>query len=73
MDLPARLHLMPNPYVPRFAAMERKWDIWRATTETHSLMMDAVQHATLTQAINAVEARYLLKILALKNVAMGES
>ena len=53
--------------------MERKWDIWRVTTETHSLMMDAVQHAPLTQAINAVEARYLLKILALKYVAMGES
>jgi hypothetical protein len=73
VDLPARLHLMPNPYALRFAAMERKWDIWRVTTETHSLMMDAVQHATLTQAINAVEARYLLKILALKFVAMGES
>ena len=73
MDLPARLLLMPNPYVLRFAAMERKWDIWRVTTETHSLMMDAVQHARSTQAINVVEARYLLKILALKYVAMGES
>jgi hypothetical protein len=63
---------MPNPYAPRFAVMERSWDFWHATTETHSQMMVAVLPAILTMVFNAVEAQYLLRILALKFVVMGE-
>jgi hypothetical protein len=73
VDFHVQLHLMQNPYALRFVAMERKWDLWHATTETHSQMMDAVLHAQLIQATNAVEAQYLLQILALKFVVMGGS
>jgi hypothetical protein len=64
---------MPNPYVLRFAVMEKGWDFWHATTETHSQMMVAALPAILTMAFNAVEAQYLLLILAVKFVVMGES
>jgi hypothetical protein len=63
---------MPNPYVLRYAVMERSWDFWHVMTETHSQMMVAVLLAILTMAFNAVEAQYLLRILALKFVVMGE-
>jgi hypothetical protein len=63
---------MPNPYVLRYAVMERSWDFWYVMTETHSQMMVAVLLAILTMAFNAVEAQYLLRILALKFVVMGE-
>ena len=61
---------MQNQYALRFVVMEKKWDFWLATTETHSQMMDAVQHVLSTQATNAVEVQYLLPILALKFVVM---
>jgi hypothetical protein len=64
---------MPNPYVLRFAVMGKRWDIWLVMTETHSQMMVAVLPAILTMAFNAVEAQYLLLILAVKFVVMGES
>jgi hypothetical protein len=63
---------MPNPYVLRYAVMERSWDFWHAMMETHSQMMVAVLPAILTMVFNAVEAQYLLRILALKFVVMGE-
>ena len=66
MDFNVQLHLMPNPYALRFAVMARRWEYWLVTTGTLKLMMDAVLHAQLTQAINVVEEQYLLQIFALK-------